>query len=62
LDVKIVVGGGHAGCEATQQQPTMGSTHPLLITMNTGTNCFKCSLQSKQLGGVAKRGQIVREI
>jgi len=54
----IVVGGGHAGCEAAHAAATMGSS-TLLITMNLNTIAqMSCN---PAMGGVAK-GQIVREI
>lgn len=54
----IVVGGGHAGCEAAHAAATMGSK-VLLITMNLQTIAqMSCN---PAMGGVAK-GQIVREI
>jgi tRNA uridine 5-carboxymethylaminomethyl modification enzyme len=54
----IVVGGGHAGCEAAHAAATMGSK-VLLITMNMQTIAqMSCN---PAMGGVAK-GQIVREI
>ncbi len=54
----IVVGGGHAGCEAAAAAANMGSS-VLLITMNMGTIAqMSCN---PAMGGVAK-GQIVREI
>lgn len=54
----IVVGAGHAGCEAAHAAATMGSK-VLLITMNMGTIAqMSCN---PAMGGVAK-GQIVREI
>lgn len=54
----IVVGGGHAGCEAATVAANMGSK-VLLITMNMGTIAqMSCN---PAMGGVAK-GQIVREI
>ncbi|HAA16134.1 MAG TPA: tRNA uridine-5-carboxymethylaminomethyl(34) synthesis enzyme MnmG [Cytophagales bacterium] len=54
----IVVGAGHAGCEAAHAAATMGST-TLLITMNMNTIAhMSCN---PAMGGVAK-GQIVREI
>jgi len=54
----IVVGGGHAGCEAAAAAANLGST-VLLITMNMGTIAqMSCN---PAMGGVAK-GQIVREI
>lgn len=54
----IIVGGGHAGCEAAAAAANMGSK-VLLITMNMGTIAqMSCN---PAMGGVAK-GQIVREI
>jgi len=54
----IVVGGGHAGCEAAAAAANLGSS-TLLITMNMGTIAqMSCN---PAMGGVAK-GQIVREI
>ncbi|MBU2020038.1 MAG: tRNA uridine-5-carboxymethylaminomethyl(34) synthesis enzyme MnmG, partial [Bacteroidetes bacterium] len=54
----IVVGGGHAGCEAANIAGKMGSS-VLLITMNMNTIAqMSCN---PAMGGVAK-GQIVREI
>jgi tRNA uridine 5-carboxymethylaminomethyl modification enzyme len=54
----IVVGGGHAGCEAANAAATMGSK-VLLVTMNLQTIAqMSCN---PAMGGVAK-GQIVREI
>ncbi|MBN8823953.1 MULTISPECIES: tRNA uridine-5-carboxymethylaminomethyl(34) synthesis enzyme MnmG [unclassified Spirosoma] len=54
----IVVGAGHAGCEAASSAATMGS-HVLLITMNMQTIAqMSCN---PAMGGVAK-GQIVREV
>jgi tRNA uridine 5-carboxymethylaminomethyl modification enzyme len=54
----IVVGAGHAGCEAAAAAANMGSS-VLLITMNLGTMAqMSCN---PAMGGVAK-GQIVREI
>lgn len=54
----IVVGGGHAGCEAAFAAATMGS-RVLLVTMNMNTiGQMSCN---PAMGGVAK-GQIVREI
>lgn len=54
----IVVGAGHAGCEAAAAAATMGSK-VLLVTMNMGTiGQMSCN---PAMGGVAK-GQIVREI
>jgi len=54
----IVVGGGHAGCEAAAAAANMGST-VLLISMNM-TNLAQMSC-NPSIGGIAK-GQIVREI
>ncbi len=54
----IVVGAGHAGCEAAHAAALMGSS-VLLITMNMNTIAqMSCN---PAMGGVAK-GQIVREI
>lgn len=54
----IVVGAGHAGCEAAHAAATMGSK-VLLITMNMNTIAqMSCN---PAMGGVAK-GQIVREV
>jgi len=54
----IVVGAGHAGCEAAHAAATMGSK-VLLITMNMETIAkMSCN---PAMGGVAK-GQIIREI
>ncbi len=54
----IVVGAGHAGCEAAAAAANMGSK-VLLITMNMGTIAqMSCN---PAMGGVAK-GQIVREV
>lgn len=57
LDV-IVVGGGHAGCEAAAAAANLGSK-TLLITMNM-MNLAQMSC-NPAMGGIAK-GQIVREI
>jgi len=54
----IVVGGGHAGCEAAAAAANMGSA-TLLITMNM-QNIAQMSC-NPAMGGIAK-GQIVREI
>jgi len=54
----IVVGGGHAGCEAAAAAANMGST-TLLVTMNL--NALAQMSCNPAMGGVAK-GQIVREI
>jgi tRNA uridine 5-carboxymethylaminomethyl modification enzyme len=54
----IVIGGGHAGCEAAAAAARMGSK-TLLVTMNLQTiGQMSCN---PAMGGVAK-GQIVREI
>ncbi|GIV41918.1 MAG: tRNA uridine 5-carboxymethylaminomethyl modification enzyme MnmG [Vicingaceae bacterium] len=54
----IVVGGGHAGCEAAAAAANLGSK-TLLITMNMQTIAqMSCN---PAMGGIAK-GQIVREI
>ena len=54
----IVVGGGHAGCEAAMAASRMGSS-VLLITMDmTRFAQMSCN---PAIGGIAK-GQIVREI
>ncbi|MBT1685183.1 tRNA uridine-5-carboxymethylaminomethyl(34) synthesis enzyme MnmG [Dawidia soli] len=54
----IVVGAGHAGCEASHAAAMMGSK-VLLVTMNMNTIAqMSCN---PAMGGVAK-GQIVREI
>ena len=54
----VVVGGGHAGCEAAAAAANLGSS-VLLITMNMQTIAqMSCN---PAMGGVAK-GQIVREI
>ena len=54
----IVVGGGHAGCEAAMAAANMGSS-VLLVTMDMlGFARMSCN---PSVGGIAK-GQIVREI
>ena len=54
----IVIGAGHAGCEAAHAAAQMGSS-VLLVTMNMTTiGQMSCN---PAMGGVAK-GQIVREI
>src|SRR5881396_2115036 len=54
----IIVGAGHAGCEAAAAAANMGSK-VLLITMNMQTIAqMSCN---PAMGGIAK-GQIVREI
>ena len=54
----IVVGGGHAGCEAAMAASRMGSS-VLLITMDM--NKFAQMSCNPAIGGIAK-GQIIREI
>ncbi|MBP9159753.1 MAG: FAD-dependent oxidoreductase, partial [Flavobacteriales bacterium] len=54
----VVVGAGHAGCEAAAAAANMGSS-VLLITMNMGVIAqMSCN---PAMGGVGK-GQIVREV
>ena len=54
----IVVGGGHAGCEAAASSARMGSK-VLMITLNLATIAqMSCN---PAMGGIAK-GQIIREI
>ncbi len=54
----IVIGGGHAGCEAAAAAANLGSS-VLLITMNLSTIAqMSCN---PAMGGIAK-GQIIREI
>ena len=54
----VVVGGGHAGCEAANAAAKLGSS-VLLVTMNMNTIAqMSCN---PAMGGVAK-GQILREI
>ncbi|MEO1253599.1 MAG: FAD-dependent oxidoreductase, partial [Bacteroidota bacterium] len=54
----IVVGAGHAGCEAAAAAANLGSS-VLLITMNMNTIAhMSCN---PAMGGIAK-GQIIREI
>jgi len=54
----IVIGGGHAGCEAAAAAANLGS-HTLLITMDM--NKIAQMSCNPAIGGIAK-GQIVREI
>ena len=54
----IVVGGGHAGCEAAMAAATLGSS-VLLVSMDT--LAFAKMSCNPAIGGIAK-GQIVREI
>ena len=54
----IIVGGGHAGCEAAASAANMGCS-TLLVTMNL-QNIAQMSC-NPAMGGIAK-GQIVREI
>ncbi|MBP3682498.1 MAG: FAD-dependent oxidoreductase, partial [Rikenellaceae bacterium] len=54
----IIVGGGHAGCEAAAAAANMGS-RTLLISMDMSK--FASMSCNPAVGGVAK-GQIVREI
>ena len=54
----IVVGGGHAGCEAAASAANMGNK-TLLVTMNM--NAMAAMSCNPAVGGIAK-GQIVREI
>lgn len=54
----VVIGGGHAGCEAAAAAANMGS-RVLMVTMNMGViGQMSCN---PAMGGVAK-GQIVREV
>src|ERR1700704_2789783 len=54
----VVIGAGHAGCEAAAAAANMGSS-VLLITMNMQTIAqMSCN---PAMGGIAK-GQIIREI
>ena len=54
----IVIGGGHAGCEAATAAAHMGA-HTCLITMDM--NKIAQMSCNPAVGGIAK-GQIVREI
>ena len=55
----IVVGGGHAGCEAARAAAQMGA-RTLLITMDMTNKLAQMSC-NPAMGGIAK-GQIIREI
>lgn len=54
----IVVGGGHAGCEAAMAAANLGSSVLLITSDFTGLAKMSCN---PAIGGIAK-GQIVREI
>ena len=54
----IVVGGGHAGCEAAMAAANLGSSVLLLTPDLNGLAKMSCN---PAVGGIAK-GQIVREI
>lgn len=54
----IVVGGGHAGCEAAMAAANLGSSVLLVTSDFTGLAKMSCN---PAIGGIAK-GQIVREI
>ena len=54
----LVIGGGHAGCEAATAAANMGA-HTLLVTMDM--NKIAQMSCNPAVGGIAK-GQIVREI
>ena len=54
----IVVGGGHAGCEAAMAASRMGSSVLLISTDMLGFARMSCN---PAVGGIAK-GQIVKEI
>ncbi len=54
----IVIGGGHAGCEAAMAAASMGSS-VLLVTVDMGS--FAKMSCNPAIGGIAK-GQIVKEI
>ena len=54
----IVVGGGHAGCEAAMAASRLGSSVLLLSMDMLGFARMSCN---PAIGGIAK-GQIVREI
>ena len=54
----IVVGGGHAGCEAAMAAANMGSK---VLLVSTDLNGFAKMSCNPSIGGIAK-GQIVREV
>lgn len=54
----IVVGGGHAGCEAAAAAANLGSS---VLLINADLTCFARMSCNPAIGGIAK-GQIVREI
>ncbi|MBR1795424.1 MAG: tRNA uridine-5-carboxymethylaminomethyl(34) synthesis enzyme MnmG [Bacteroidales bacterium] len=54
----IVVGGGHAGCEAAMAASNLGSS---VLLVSPDMNCFARMSCNPAVGGIAK-GQIVREI
>jgi tRNA uridine 5-carboxymethylaminomethyl modification enzyme len=54
----IVVGGGHAGCEAASAAASLGSS---VLLVNSDLNGFARMSCNPAVGGIAK-GQIVREI
>jgi len=54
----IVVGGGHAGCEAAMAAANLGSS---VLLVNADLNSFARMSCNPAIGGIAK-GQIVREI
>ena len=54
----IVIGGGHAGCEAAMAAANMGSSVLLLTPDFTGLAKMSCN---PSIGGIAK-GQIIREV
>ena len=54
----IVIGGGHAGCEAAMAAANMGSSVLLISSDMNGFAKMSCN---PSIGGIAK-GQIVREI
>ncbi len=54
----IVVGGGHAGCEAAMSAANMGASVLLITSDFTGLAKMSCN---PSIGGIAK-GQIIREV